>query len=340
MVVVYSPGLVDNADVMTSATERIAGTSGPRASLHGRLEDSSDPEVIRLCHRRSAWRHLLIAGAHAALVVVAMAIAASDARPQVWLPAALIVGIGFFGCTVLLHEIVHGNVFARPRPWVERLLGLAYGLPIALSPTQYTRWHLDHHRHVGSDAEDPKRAYLSPRPGSGRWRKLRFLTPWFFVIYFRAARAAAAAYAPADRRRIACERLGMQAVIVAALVAIGLACGPWAVVRAFLVPVLLVFPVVFTLNRIGQHYWIDPADEAKGGTRVEGNVFWRWAFLWSNYHLEHHYYPGVPFYRLRALNRALTPFFGHIGWPNRTYRRLAAEWFLRDRPAHALWDAP
>ena len=37
--------------------------------------------------------------------------------------------------------------------------------------------------------------------------------------------------------------------------------------------------------------------------------FWEIVYLWSNYHLEHHYFPAVPFYRLRELNAALTPFF-------------------------------
>ena len=31
---------------------------------------------------------------------------------------------------------------------------------------------------------------------------------------------------------------------------------------------------------------------------MRGHWFWDFAFLNSNYHLEHHYFPGVPFYRL------------------------------------------
>ena len=66
-----------------------------------------------------------------------------------------------------------------------------------------------------------------------------------------------------------------------------------------------VFPIAFTLNRLGQHYDIDPADPAKWGTLMRGHWFWDFAFLNSNYHLEHHYFPGVPFYRLPRLQRAL-----------------------------------
>ncbi len=65
------------------------------------------------------------------------------------------------------------------------------------------------------------------------------------------------------------------------------------------------FPIAFTLNRLGQHYDIDPTDPTKWSTLVRGHWFWDFAFLNSNYHLEHHYFAGVPFYRLPALQRAL-----------------------------------
>ena len=80
-----------------------------------------------------------------------------------------------------------------------------------------------------------------------------------------------------------------------------------------------VFPVAFTLNRLGQHYDIDPDDPAKWTTLVRGHWFWDLAFLNSNYHLEHHYFPGVPFYRLPALQRALTPFYQRRGFRWRRY---------------------
>ena len=79
------------------------------------------------------------------------------------------------------------------------------------------------------------------------------------------------------------------------------------------------FPVAFTLNRLGQHYDIDPTDPAKWGTLMRGNWFWDFAFLNSNYHLEHHYFAGVPFYRLPALQRALGPFYERHAMRWQTY---------------------
>ena len=68
--------------------------------------------------------------------------------------------------------------------------------------------------------------------------------------------------------------------------------------------------------------------------------FWDIAFLWSNYHLEHHYFPRVPFYNLRRLHFMLQPFYAEFGVRPTTYRRLLWGWFVLNKPPHADWSAP
>ena len=97
------------------------------------------------------------------------------------------------------------------------------------------------------------------------------------------------------------------------------------------------FPVAFTLNRLGQHYDIDPTDPAKWGTLMRGHWFWDFAFLNSNYHLEHHYFPGVPFYRLPAVQRALLPFYEKKQMRWRTYGELVYGWLVENQKPHTNW---
>ncbi|MCL6509116.1 MAG: fatty acid desaturase, partial [Anaerolineae bacterium] len=124
---------------------------------------------------------------------------------------------------------------------------------------------------------------------------------------------------------------------LAAIAALWGAFGAGAAIRAHLVPVFFVFPVAFTLNRLGQHYDIDPGDPARWGTLMRGHWFWDFAFLNSNYHLEHHYFPGVPFYRLPALQRALRPFYERRGMRAQTYRGLLYGWFVLNKAPHTDW---
>ena len=70
---------------------------------------------------------------------------------------------------------------------------------------------------------------------------------------------------------------------------------------------------------------------------MRGHWFWDFAFLNSNYHLEHHYFAGVPFYRLPALQRALLPFYARhqMRWQN--YSGLIYGWLVENRAPHTNW---
>jgi fatty acid desaturase len=249
---------------------------------------------------------------------------------------AVFQGFAFFNMTTLLHEVVHSSVFRSRRVSWERVLGLVYASTSGISASQFTRWHLDHHAGLGSADADPKRHHLSPKVNA-RWLKLLYATPCLFPIYFRAARREAASYPRALQGRIAWERRLAMVCHLAALGLLGWRFGAGAAARAYVVPVFFVFPLAFAINRLGQHYDIDPADPAMWTTLVRGHWFWDFAFLNSNYHLEHHYFPGVPLYRLPALQRALTPFYERRGFRWRTYGSLVRGWLVDNRAPHTNW---
>ena len=293
-------------------------------------------ETLKALHRRTAARHfvgtarqfLLLAACTWGLITVE--------TPWVWLPLAVVQGFTVFNFTVLLHEVVHSTIFQRHRPRADRLLGFLYAIPSGISPTQFTRWHLDHHAELGSDEHDPKRHHLSPKTN---WRlvKALYMTPALFPIYFRAARAESSTY-PADvQARIRRERLLSMAAHLTVMASIWGVFGFAAALRAHVVPVFFVFPIAFTLNRLGQHYDIDPTDPAKWGSLLRSHWFWNLVFLNSNLHLEHHYFPGVPYYRLPALQRALLPFYQRRGMRWQDYRGLLWGWFVENKAPHTDW---
>ena len=186
-------------------------------------------------------------------------------NPLIWVPLAFVQGFTIFNFTVLLHEVVHHTIFARRRPRAERALGFLYAVPSGISASQFTRWHLDHHAELGSDEDDPKRAHLSPKVNK-RWYKLLYCTPALFPIYFRAARREAANYPEELRRAINRERKISMAAHLGAIAIVWILFGFYAAMRTNIIPVFFIFPIAFTLNRLGQHYDIDPADPAKWGT--------------------------------------------------------------------------
>jgi fatty acid desaturase len=244
-----------------------------------------------------------------------------------------------FNFTVLLHEVVHHTVFERRHPAFERALGWIYAVPSGISASQFTRWHLDHHAELGSSEDDPKRHHLSPKINA-RWYKLLYCSPALFPIYFRAARRESATYPLELQKQIALERRVAIAAHLTALALIWTFAGAAAALRADVIPVFFIFPIAFMLNRLGQHYDIDPSDPTKWSTLVRGHWFWDFAFLNSNYHLEHHYFAGVPFYRLPELQRALLPFYARHQMRWQTYGGLLRGWLVDNRAPHTDWASP
>jgi fatty acid desaturase len=307
------------------------------AALRSELGQALPRATLVDLHKKSAARHLAVAARQfLVLGATTWALVRFD-QPLVWIPLAFVQGFTVFNFTVLLHEVVHHLIFVGRRPLAERVLGLLYAVPSGISATQFTRWHLDHHAELGSTEDDPKRHHLSPKVNK-RWYKLLYCTPALFPIYFRAARRETATYPPGLQRRIGVERrvaiLFHLTVIAVLWYAFGLAAA-W---RAHVFPVFFVFPIAFTLNRLGQHYDIDPSDPAKWGTLMRGHWFWDFAFLNSNYHLEHHYFAGVPFYRLPALQRALVPFYERHGMRWQSYWGLIHGWLILNRAPHTDWS--
>lgn len=306
-------------------------------ALRAELGHAMSREQMRELHRKVPARHFVVTVRQFAILALCTGALIRFTNPFVWIPLAVVQGFTIFNFTVLLHEVVHHTVFERRHPAAERALGYLYAVPSGISASQFTRWHLDHHAELGSPDDDPKRHHLSPKVNA-RWYKLLYCTPVLFPIYFRAARRESATYPAPLQRTIARERRVSLVAHLAAIAALWYGFGYPAALRADIIPVFFVFPIAFTLNRLGQHYDIDPADPAKWGTLMKGSWFWDFAFLNSNYHLEHHYFPGIPFYRLRKVQRALVPFYREKGMRWRTYGELVYGWLIENHAPHTDWS--
>ena len=134
------------------------------------------------------------------------------------------------------------------------VLPILYGLLTPFSPTQYQRWHLDHHRYIGDTKLDPKRSHLSPKINA-RWYKLLYFSPALIAIYGKAAKGAEIDHQYSDtlRRQINTERIrtfGLHFIILVTL----LYKDPTLWLRVHFGLLGIFFPIAFGINRIGQHY--------------------------------------------------------------------------------------
>ncbi len=308
------------------------------AQHKARLRDAVPHAELKALHVRRPGLHLAYAARQFAIIAACSYGLWHLENPLYWVPLAILQGFTFFNMTVLLHEVVHNAVFQTPKPKIERVLGLLYAISSGISASQFTRWHLDHHDNLGSWEDDPKRHWLSPKRNA-RWYKLLYCTPALMPIYFRAAAQESKSYEPELRSRIARERAAtvlVQLSIAGLLWHFG---GLAVLMRVWFVPYFLVFPVAFTLNRLGQHYDIDPSHPLKGSTVMKPSRFWEFLFLFSNFHIEHHYFPRVPFYNLRALHMRLRPLYAELGLRPHSYPEIVWGWFVLNKAPHTDWEA-
>src|SRR5258706_10343145 len=221
--------------------------------LKKRLASAIPHDVLKELHRKTPARHFAVAVRQALLF--AAAFAAAWAFPSLWVrvPAAIVLGFIVFDGTVLLHEVVHKTVFDGDRPRAYRVLGLLYALPSGISPSPFTRWHLDHHLELGSTTDDPKRAHLSPKINA-RWLKLLYWTPALFPIYFRAAAKETATYPDELKSRIARERAAAILLHLGVASAILVLVVPARLLWLWSDPAFFVFPPTFVLTWHVMHY--------------------------------------------------------------------------------------
>ncbi len=286
-------------------------------ALRSELAHALPHDELRAFHVKHGARHLMVAARQFAILALTTWALIAFTNPLVWIPLAFVQGFTVFNFTVLLHEVVHHTIFERPRAGVERALGWLYAVPSGISASQFTRWHLDHHAELGSDEDDPEAASsLSPKINA-RWFKLLYCSPRCSrsisgrrVRKARriprrcsgasrssaASRSSRTCRARADRQRL--RRRRRAARVCAA--------------DLFHLPdcVHAQPPRPTLRHRSDRSREVGHADARA--------LVWDFAFLNSNYHLEHHYFVGVPFYRLPALQRALAPFYEHhrMRWQN------------------------
>jgi fatty acid desaturase len=293
-------------------------------------------DEVRRLHRPRPLLHFLVAGRHLLLSLLAAVGLWKLTNPWLWIPLACFQGFQILGFLILLHEWVHESIFEGRHPAAMALLGRLYAWPSSISPSQFARWHMDHHYELGSPEDDPKRAYLTPKIVA-RWYKALYLTPALFVIYTLASARETRSYPAELRRRIAAERAVNIVLHLVVFALLGRFLGWGAALRMHLVPLFLGFPVAFTINRLGQHYDINPDDPLQWSSLINPHPVWDFLFLWSDFHLEHHYYPRVPFYRLKELNRRLQPLYEDRGMRPRTFGQIFWQWFVQNRTPHTNW---
>ncbi|MDF3808921.1 MULTISPECIES: fatty acid desaturase [Rhodopseudomonas] len=239
-------------------------------------------------------------------ILVLLMLVARFPQWPVGVAAALLLGLAYAHGLELQHEALHAILLPTPRG--NRLVGALLGLPMLTTYTDTRLRHLHHHRFVGTTRDIYDRscrdfassgAVIAHVLSAGRLRD--FITTLGALAANRADPILKGrAYALARNEFV------ITAIVMAALLAFAAAIDLRLVLWGWLVPALLVAPVIHFLMTSPEHVGRERAsrDPARNSRTYPASPLWNYLINYDNYHIEHHLRPTLPFWQLPALHAA------------------------------------
>lgn len=271
---------------------------GDATRVLGRKDFPPDKkQAIRSLHaldKRWNWVLLL----HYILWILSAAVAISSENLIVSILGYLMGGLSLSTLSVLSHESSH-NLFTR-NPRIDRWIGFLCGIPILFSALGYRIMHPIHHKYLRteSDPDDIENTTKDP-----------FLLRWVYVFVFFVSVYLYLIMVPANafRNGAARQKIGVivEFLAMAGFVSLGWMFLPSAwMIEGWLLP-LIVAGQVANIRGIAEHGMTTSGNEMTDTRTVATHPVLSFLMCNINYHIEHHLYPGVPWYNLPKVHRLL-----------------------------------
>jgi fatty acid desaturase len=209
-------------------------------------------------------------------------------------------GASLHGISLFTHEGVHGVL--HPNKAINHLLAAVCAWPVLQNFAAYRVLHLDHHKNLGAQGDpDHYENYAARRRMiyAMHWGRLLLGYPAYilaipFLGFQQGSRR--------DRFLIVLELLALAAGLSAVLLS---PIPRDLLIHGWLLPMVMINTMV-NIRGMSQHTLLEQASDVIKGTRsILTNPVTTFFMCNENYHLEHHLYPGVPWYHLPRLHKEI-----------------------------------
>jgi fatty acid desaturase len=256
--------------------------------------------LISSCHILGEW----------SAVVLAVIICQHFWNPLLYLVTVAFIGARQHALLILMHDGTHYRLFRNRRinDWVTELL-LAW--PHLVTMRSYRENHLAHHNFVNTEKDpdwfrkkDNAEWYFPQSAASLLNILLRDLIGIGGINLIRLASSLSSAARRPSKAFIR-MRLAFYVSVIGGLIIAG--CGK-ALVLYWVVPFFSWLILIMRIRSIAEHFAINGRLGVYGQTRTTHAGFLARIFVAPknvNYHIEHHFFPSVPFHRLPELHLLL-----------------------------------
>jgi fatty acid desaturase len=249
----------------------------------------------------------------------------------------VLIGMFIQAIAILMHEALHGNLFKSTR--LNRWATFAFGVPALFSGTAYKVAHLNHHRQTRTqqDQDEISNVYKTP----AQYRVV------FYALFFAATYVYLFTVLPRTAIRIGTYR--ERCAIALEYVAIVMICSGaimWGVGAGhanwllwFWILPMQVAMFLSNIRGLSEHLCTSTDHVLEKTRTIRSNGLVSFLMLNLNYHLEHHLFPGVPWYNLRKVHQELQPVYAAAHpFVERSYTRYALKALCRG-PFHEIRDS-
>ncbi len=225
----------------------------------------------------------------------------------------IIIGARMHALTVLMHDATHYR-FLKNRKWSDFISNLFTMYPLFTSIEKYRANHLKHHQHLNTENDPDWVAKLSKREFKFPKTKTEFLlTVFSYLIFYQGILDAVwffNRYKDAGEKTIIKSKdkhwkIGFYFTLFLLLTVLGL----WQWYLLFwVVPYLTTFFMFQYIRSVAEHFGELAYEDELSSSRTVKPTLFEIFFIAPHcvgYHLEHHLFPGVPFYHLPKLHRLL-----------------------------------
>ncbi len=266
-----------------------------------RTLDPAKKRAIRELHRINPYWNLVGLLFVAAWFVTGTAVVLAPA--WYWrLPGYVLIGLLIHGMSNFMHEGIHGTLF-KNRRW-DHWFGFLMGAPSLFAMTAYGVNHLLHHKHTRTD-KDPDNFYnFSDNPATLSVMYYAWLAFGMLFYSVRVPWVAVKHGSRKDYSHMAVERT-LLSLSLLALVGSAWWFGFFSVlVHVWIIP-LAVASLLGNVRGWAEHTQT-VSDHPLTETRtVTSNRLFSFLNINLNYHIEHHLFPGVPWYNLPRVHALL-----------------------------------
>jgi fatty acid desaturase len=288
--------------------------------LRAQVPDRLPPAVVRALSRIEPRRALSALAMEWVAIAVAIALTKRVASPWLYPFTVVFIGARQAALTVIGHDAAHYRLLPNRR-WNDLIGDLFADWPTFITLGAFRKYHGEHHQHLG-EQEDGNRfiwrthaadGVLRPEwtypksPAGLAWKLARHSALLSGLRWIIRGNLAAIVF------RTSSWELPARIVYTAAVAALLTVTGAWkGFLLYWIVPFCTWHMTAQYVRLICEHSGI--AGHTPGTAPAYGLIRTTLARPWESflfvprniyYHVEHHFYPSVPFYNLPALHEAL-----------------------------------